>query len=267
MRSRSVVVIAAVAVAASVTGSLTASAAGQRGTSGTSRAALQGATGSPSGSTFTPITPCRIVDTRHAVGGAVAGGSTRTFVVENGGSLAVQGGSASGCDVPSNITAIQANVVSVDATGSGYLTVFPAGGTAPLASFLNFRDGKAIANGGTVTVSSDSPSAFAVKASRTTDVVVDVSGYYSPPLYAFESGGGQLSAQSGVLLVSSPSTGRYDITFDRNLVGCSFAATSTDPSIVVGAQPSIASPDVVEVSMLDTNQAPVNREFYLTVTC
>lgn len=45
---------------------------------------------------FTPITPCRIVDTRLA-GGPIAGNFTRSFFAINTASFAVQGGSATNC--------------------------------------------------------------------------------------------------------------------------------------------------------------------------
>ena len=44
---------------------------------------------------YTPLTPCRIIDTRVA-GGAIAAGATRDFLV-TGTSFASQGGSATGC--------------------------------------------------------------------------------------------------------------------------------------------------------------------------
>jgi hypothetical protein len=49
---------------------------------------------------YTPVTPCRIVDTRSAVEGALAAGVARTFDVDSS-NLAEQGGRATGCGIPS----------------------------------------------------------------------------------------------------------------------------------------------------------------------
>jgi hypothetical protein len=270
MRIRSVLgvaVVAGVAVAASIAGSLTASAAGQRGTGVGSLTALQTQSSLPRGSTFTPITPCRIVDTRRAPAGAIPGGSTRTFAIDS--SITPQGGNASGCGIPADdVTAVQANVVSVDAIGAGYLTLFPADGSAPVASFLNFRDGKAVAKGGTVTVSSDSQAAFAVRVSRTTDVVVDISGYYSAPMFAVVAPDRTLIASSGVSVVLSGRPGVFQVLFHRFVDGCSFRATSTDPSILVGAVQARGFNGRVNVSLLDSKDlTPRSGGFSLTVTC
>src|SRR3954452_6034774 len=98
---------------------------------------------------YTAITPCRLVDTRKA-GGAVANTAPRSFVAASAGSLAAQGGNAAGCGIPAAAVAIQAHELAVGSAGSGFLKVYPAGAPAPAASFLNFRDGKAIANGGAI---------------------------------------------------------------------------------------------------------------------
>jgi len=47
---------------------------------------------------YTPVTPCRIIDTRLA-GGAIGAGTTRSFLV-TGTDLSSQGGSGTGCNVP-----------------------------------------------------------------------------------------------------------------------------------------------------------------------
>lgn len=47
---------------------------------------------------YTPVTPCRLADTRVA-GGQITGGTTRQFDAD-GPDLSFQGGSANGCGVP-----------------------------------------------------------------------------------------------------------------------------------------------------------------------
>ncbi|MCK7496435.1 MAG: hypothetical protein MZW92_40145 [Comamonadaceae bacterium] len=50
---------------------------------------------------YTPITPCRILDSRFGVGGSFAPGATQAFKATNpGGTFSSQGGSASNCSIP-----------------------------------------------------------------------------------------------------------------------------------------------------------------------
>jgi hypothetical protein len=50
---------------------------------------------------YTPVTPCRIVDTRLAAGGTLTGGETRNWLASNpSGSFSVQGGDSTNCGIP-----------------------------------------------------------------------------------------------------------------------------------------------------------------------
>jgi hypothetical protein len=93
--------------------------------------------GTPSAS-FYSIAPCRVVDTRNPAGPlggpGLAGGATRSFAI------------ATHCGIPATATAISANITVTSPTTAGYLTVFPSGATAPLASAINFRAGQTRAN-------------------------------------------------------------------------------------------------------------------------
>lgn len=121
---------------------------------------------------YNPTPPQRIVDTRSGSGENYAGqtlGPGQSLTVQ----VAGQGGiPASGAE------AVVLNVTATDASMSSYLTVFPAGGSVPLASNLNFLAGQTLANQvvvevglqGQVTVFNDQGSV---------DVVVDVAGWFS----------------------------------------------------------------------------------------
>ncbi len=119
---------------------------------------------------FVPMTPCRLVDTRNATGPfggpSIAGGSSRSFVIPS-----------STCDVPSTATAYAINVTVVPKAALGYLTVWPAGDPQPNASTLN-SDGRVKANAAIVPASSSG--AISVYASDTTDLVLDINGYFVP---------------------------------------------------------------------------------------
>ena len=50
---------------------------------------------------YTPIVPCRIVDTRYGAGGRLALGDTRNWLSTNpGGNFVGQGGSSTNCGIP-----------------------------------------------------------------------------------------------------------------------------------------------------------------------
>jgi hypothetical protein len=214
---------------------------------------------------FTAITPCRIVDTRVA-GGKVTAGSPQSYTAKAS-NLVAQGGTSGGCNIPSAATAIQANVVAVGAAGSGYLKIYPHGVTAPTASYLNFRDGKALANGGVITLNTSGGKDFTVSTSRTTDVVIDVSGYFLPPLFASVAADGTLLQGSRVATVTALVTGAYEVDFDRDVSKCSYNVTPTNNSMTAGAQPLNGFAEGVFVYFLNASNADANAAFYLTVTC
>ena len=107
---------------------------------------------------YTPITPCRIVDTRPAfggAGGALAAQETRTF---SGAGGVDQGGAGTCSGYTGTIPAALALNVTADATGLGspseygFVAISPAGIQWPLASWLNLRGGETVANEGIATI-------------------------------------------------------------------------------------------------------------------
>jgi len=139
---------------------------------------------------FVPLPPCRMVDTRLA-GGAFAAGEIRAFdIVGETLNYSGQGGSASGCGVPGffagapQVQAVAVNVVAVNPTvaTAGYLKGWAGDGTEPNASFLNYNKmipNLNIASGTVLPVRQDSAGDdLAIKASQPVQVVIDVVGYY-----------------------------------------------------------------------------------------
>lgn len=149
-----------------------------------------GATGTRIGSTdkdltFTPVAPCRIVDTRNA-GGVMATDSSRSYlaVAANVGStFSAQGGSNTNCGVAAvNASAVAINVTAVSPATGGFATVYPAGTTRPLAASVNYSAGAIVNN--TVVVGIPNPVAltdFTIYTFAASHYVVDIVGYYSLP--------------------------------------------------------------------------------------
>jgi hypothetical protein len=91
---------------------------------------------------YTPIRPCRLFDTR-IVGGPIAAGTARNFVVAAGSaSLADQGGSPAGCGVPmGRATSVAINLTAVTVSAEGNLRAWAVSEPQtpqPFASSLNF---------------------------------------------------------------------------------------------------------------------------------
>jgi hypothetical protein len=120
---------------------------------------------------FVPMVACRIVDTRKTDGTfggpAISGGSSRDFAIP-----------ASACGIPRNATAYSLNVAVVPAHILGYLTVWPAGQPQPLVATLNSVDGRIKSNAAIVAAGADG--AIRMFATDTTDVILDVNGYFVP---------------------------------------------------------------------------------------
>lgn len=129
---------------------------------------------------FVPVTPCRLVDTRKQDGGGgpIQGG---TFVTFNLAQIAP----GKGCADLSTAAAYSLNVTVVPQGSLGYLTVWPAGEIQPNVSTLNSVDGRVKANAAIVPSGGN---AVNVYASNTTDVVIDIDGYFvqaNPSTLAF----------------------------------------------------------------------------------
>jgi hypothetical protein len=82
-----------------------------------------------------------------------------------------------GTTVPNGATAAVLNVTVANPTDGGFLTVYPQGGQRPNASNLNYAAGQTTTNRVIMPLSASGK--ITVWSSEPTDVIVDVSGYYS----------------------------------------------------------------------------------------
>jgi hypothetical protein len=119
---------------------------------------------------FVPVTPCRVVDTRNVDGPfggpEIQGNTYRSFAIPS-----------SACGLPATVAAYSLNVTVVPDAQLGYLTIWPTGQTQPLVSTLN-SDGRIKANA--AIVSAGTNSAISVFATDSTQLVVDINGYFIP---------------------------------------------------------------------------------------
>ena len=126
------------------------------------------------GSRYTPLTPARILDTRSSLGGhdgAVPDNGTVTLTIA---------GADSGALPSSGITAVALNLTATDGAGIGVITAYPAGGTLPSTSNIDYGHDQTIADYAIVPVGTDGKIVISNNnATGTVDLVADVSGYYS----------------------------------------------------------------------------------------
>lgn len=127
--------------------------------------------GNPGSLNFYPVTPCRVSDTRLQSGPLgvqpVAGGTARDIPVL-----------LSACGIWPTAKAYSLNFTVVPYGPLGYLTAWPAGFPMPVVSTLNSPKGRILANAAIVPAGAGG--AISVYASSTTEVVIDINGYFAP---------------------------------------------------------------------------------------
>ena len=182
--------------------------------------------------TFHTVPPCTVVDTRVA-GGAFAAGETRTYNVVGTGSLAGQGGSATGCGVPgfsngiAQVQAVALIFTAVTPPNQGYLAANAADQAIGVGVVVTLQPNDVPTNTSQVAVAQTSGVGdFKVLVSSTTShVVVRVVGYYSKPVQTVyvhpvpgnhtASGTALLNAMNGITNASA--TKRYVIKLEPGI--------------------------------------------------
>jgi hypothetical protein len=230
------------------------------------------------GLTFVAITPCRIIDTRSGQGfsgpfgpPSLAAGGVRTFQITG-----TTTGTPTQCGVPDDAEAISANFTATGFSGPGDLRAFPAGGSVPNASVVNYNL-ENIANMVTLPMgpSGSGHNGIAVRADvHGTDLVVDVNGYYSTKLLSVSVGSDGAFLQGVHANLSFHiKTGVYAVRFDRDVSACIWTATvAADYGGFLAPGFAFAFPlsgynDALTVKTTDTGGGLDDRSFIVTVIC
>lgn len=138
---------------------------------------------------FVPLTPSRIADTRSTMSGGVEAAAPFTVALP--------------ATVPPDAIALAVNLTAVGPQAAGFLSVFAAGGSATTTSVLNYPAGgqpRAATVIVPVTVGG-----FTVVSQARTDLLVDISGYFTGPS-ASSSADGLLVALSPTRLLDTRAT-------------------------------------------------------------
>jgi hypothetical protein len=123
------------------------------------------------GQSFYSVTPCRLIDTRRAVGPlggpALTANSTRDFVVVDH------------CDIPPTAQAVSINVTATEQAAQGHLRLYAGGTTPPDTSSLNYVAGQTRASNAIVTLGMlGDVGVRCVQGWGTAHVIIDVNGYF-----------------------------------------------------------------------------------------
>jgi len=177
--------------------------------------------------TYVPVTPCRIVDGRQALGVIPAGGN-RSYEVRGTTGFVPQGGKSGGCGIPTYATAVTFSVTVVDPEGSGFLRGWPQGQGEPNATLMNFTGGVSQTTTAPLTLGATTEAKDIRFKSYGNDamLVIDVQGFYAPQIQGHVNLNGTLGeTTSRVLSVSRPATGSYTAVMDRDVDDCSATAS------------------------------------------
>jgi hypothetical protein len=238
-------------------------------------AAAAGAS-STAGTVFTPIQPCRIVDTRHQAAGALAPGRPRTVQVSGSTGFSAQGGVSTGCGIPSYATAINYSISAVTPSGAGFFRLWPTGTSEQNATALNFSKNVNITSGASVAVNpSTGAGLYLIDHGTSSQATIDVNGYYAPQIQTGVSSVGALvNPTNRVTSVVKTGTGAYTVTVGNTVTGCSASATPDGGSTsanayIVGNQVFVKTSSITNSTSTPVTStiAAADENFHLTVVC
>ena len=151
-------------------------------------AVVRATSGSSSASSFVPVAPVRVLDTRSDLGLVeVTDGVAGTLKVTGSIPTATSGGVVNAVVVPAGATAVVLNVTAVNPTSGGYVSLRPGDATgAPTVSTLNVTAGGTFPNGATITVPTTGTYAGQIQVwyeaeyttVGSTELLIDIAGYY-----------------------------------------------------------------------------------------
>lgn len=218
-------------------------------------ATLAQSTTPSAGDVFVPVTPFRIVDTRSGSGcsnispsAPLGPGSTATVTVV--GATACESTSGS---VPSGATAVAVEVTAIKPTSPGYLTVWPAGTSQPTVSNVNFMAGQpAVANLAMVKLSS-SGTLDVYNSAGTTNLAIDVEGYYVSSTSTAASSGDAYHAISPTRVCDTRSGNPSDLSGTAAQCNSAILAAQTPRAVQItgiGSIPTGATAVVLNLTVV-----------------
>ena len=189
-----------------------------------------GPTTPPQGGSYSALSPVRICDTRTGNPSELSGVAAQCLgkTIKAGTTLNVA--AAGSFAVPQDVLAVAINVTAIKPATNGYLTVYPTGEGRPTSSNLNVRAGAVVAN--LVQVAVGSGGEISIFSSTTTDVAIDLQGYFSTSPTG-GAGAGLYDALSSPIRVCDTRAGNPSV-----LTGA--AGQCNDAPVVAGGHVTVA---------------------------
>ncbi|MCU1367916.1 MAG: hypothetical protein JWN39_3555, partial [Ilumatobacteraceae bacterium] len=129
----------------------------------------------PAGSSYSPIVPARLLDTRQDPSSTtIDGGGLGSGLVGGGQTLELQVGGRGG--VPADASAAVLNVTVTGGASNGFVTVYPCGADRPTTSNLNFGVGQTIPNA--VIAKIGAAGKVCLFTNAATHLLADVNGFF-----------------------------------------------------------------------------------------
>lgn len=123
-------------------------------------------------SEFVPVTPCRVLDTRNPagpLGGPIMiGASTRTFPI-----------ASNSCGIPATASGYSMNITVIPRGSLRYITLWPTGQPMPTTATMVSLYGQILSNA--ALVASGTSGSVNLFVTDTTDVIIDLNGYFLSP--------------------------------------------------------------------------------------
>lgn len=220
---------------------------------------------------FVAVNACRLADTRVSKKPLTAG-AIRGFYVAGTTGFAPQGGKSGGCAVPVGASAVALSVTSTRTSGTGFLSGWATGVSPSTSNFASTTRTANVTSNPTLPIAGASAAQLQIRAGgSTTDVIIDVTGYYMPAIHGLIYTGSSAYTYSGSLRVKSihyVSTGVIDVTVDRDITYCTMLAGPYYPgNYIATAQPLGSNVIRMRTTTSDANATAVPTFVWLSVTC
>jgi hypothetical protein len=216
---------------------------------------------------FDPLSPVRICDTRAGNPSSLSGGDGQCNGTGNSGERLSGGGTqtiqvATNNGIPAGAIAVVLNVTVVNPAGNGYVTVFSEGAQRPVTANVNFQTGQTTGNRVVVPLSTTgaTPGQVAVFSSQATDLVIDVSGYYTSP-----GGSGSVYTSVGPAIRICDTRAGNPSTLSGPLFQCVGKTIGPASTLVVDVAPLAAVPADAKDVMVNITAVDPTLNTFLTV--
>lgn len=126
---------------------------------------------------FVPLPPCRVMETRLPYNYEGRSGAFGPPSINTGETRTLNLPASNVCSIPSTAKAYVVNVTLIPTTNVDFVTLWPGGETRPNVWTIRSTDGQVVANSAIIKAGTNG--GISVYSSDRTDLLIDISGYYT----------------------------------------------------------------------------------------